>query len=107
MVAPVLTGTPNLSAPDLCAAANDEHTVTMTTASPDPTPTRLPLRHRKTPINRAEPLSHASVVSLVVVVVGYLISLVAPSLVVSPSAPSASRSPRACWPFAAPTTGAG
>lgn len=89
MVAPVLTGTPNPSAPALCAAGAGEHTVTMTTTSPDPTPTRLPLRHRKTPINRAERPSSASVVSLVIVVVGYLISLVAPSLVVSPSAPSA------------------
>jgi len=79
----------NSSAPTLCGVGADEHTVVMTTASPDPTPTRLPLRHRNPPINPSQPPSRSSVVSLVVVGIGYLISLAAPSLVVSPSAPSA------------------
>lgn len=61
----------------------------MTTASPDPTPTRLPLRHRNPPINPSGRPSRASMLSLLVVGIGYLISLVAPSLLVSPSAPSA------------------
>lgn len=89
MVAPVLTDAPNSSAPDLCGTDTGEHTGLMTTASPDPTPTRLPLRHRNPPINPSQRPSRASVLSLVIVGVGYLISLVAPSLVVSPSAPSA------------------
>ena len=84
MVAPVLTDAPNSSAPDLCAAGAGEHTVIMTAASPDPTPTRLPLRHRNPPINPSQRPSRASVVSLVIVGIGYLISLVSPS---APSAP--------------------
>ena len=89
MVAAVLTDAPNSSAPDLCRTDTGEHTVVMTTASPDPTPTRLPLRHRNPPINPSERPSRASVLSLLIIGVGYLISLVAPSLLVSPSAPSA------------------
>ena len=55
----------------------------------DPNPPPRPLRHRNPPINSAGPPSRASLVTLVVIGLGYLISMALPSLVVSPSAPSA------------------
>ncbi len=59
------------------------------TAAPEPTPTPLPLRRRNPPINPSTRPSRASLLTLAVIGVGYLIGLAAPSLVVSPSEPSA------------------
>lgn len=61
----------------------------MSAASPDPTPAPLPLRHRNPPINPSGKPARASLVTLAIVGVGYLVSLVAPSMVVSPSQPTA------------------
>jgi hypothetical protein len=68
----------------------------MSVASPDPSasapvhdPEPLPLRRRNPPLHPGPPTSRSSMVSLVVIVIGYLISLGAPSLVVSPGATSA------------------
>ncbi len=61
----------------------------MSTTSPEPSSAPLPLRHRNPPINPSGKPSRANVVSLIVIAVGYLIGLGAPSLVVSPSQPSA------------------
>jgi len=58
----------------------------MSAASPDPSSAPLPLRRRNPPINPSKPPSRASVITLVTIGIGYLISLGAPSMVVSPSA---------------------
>lgn len=58
--------------------------------STEPTSPPLPLRRRNPPINPSGKPSRANVVSLVVVAMGFVIALGAPSLVVSPGQPSAS-----------------
>ena len=61
----------------------------MSLTSPEPTSAPLPLRRRNPPINPSGKPSRANLVSLVVIAVGFIIALGAPSLVVSPSQPSA------------------
>ncbi|HEX8498838.1 MAG TPA: hypothetical protein VF661_16685 [Actinomycetales bacterium] len=54
------------------------------TTTPEPAGQPLPMRRRNPPINPSVPPSRNSLVTLGIIVLGYVVSLAAPSLVVSP-----------------------
>lgn len=60
----------------------------MSSTNQDPAPP--PLRHRNPPINPGERPSRASLLTLALIGVGFVVALGAPSFVVSPSQPTAS-----------------